>query len=153
AIGNPFGVGQTVTSGIVSALARTGGEGSNYEFFIQTDAAINPGNSGGALIELSGRLVGINTAIFTRTGGSIGIGFAIPATGARGAAGAGTAGGTWGRPWSGARRHAVTADIADSLGLERPVGALIPDGAPGGSAEAAGLQAGDVSVSVDGFPV
>src|SRR5690606_10863419 len=79
AIGNPFGVGQTVTSGIVSALARTGVESSNYEFFIQTDAAINPGNSGGALVDLQGRLVGINTAIFSRSGGSVGIGFAIPA--------------------------------------------------------------------------
>jgi len=153
AIGNPFGVGQTVTSGIVSALARTGVEGSNYEFFIQTDAAINPGNSGGALIDLSGRLVGINTAIFTRTGGSIGIGFAIPANMARVVAEAGIAGGTLVRPWFGALMQEVTADIADSLGLERPVGALITEVAPGGSAEAAGLQAGDVIVSVDGFPV
>src|SRR5690606_33786188 len=147
------GVGQTVTSGIVSALARTGVEGSNYEFFIQTDAAINPGNSGGALIDLSGRLVGINTAIFTRTGGSIGIGFAIPANMARVVAEAGIAGGTLVRPWFGALMQEVTADIADSLGLERPVGALITEVAPGGSAEAAGLQAGDVIVSVDGFPV
>ncbi len=83
AIGNPFGVGQTVTSGIVSALARTGVETGNYEFFIQTDAAINPGNSGGALVDLDGRLVGINTAIFSRSGGSVGIGFAIPANMAR----------------------------------------------------------------------
>ena len=153
AIGNPFGVGQTVTSGIVSALARTGVEGSNYEFFIQTDAAINPGNSGGALIDLTGRLVGINTAIFTRTGGSIGIGFAIPANMARVVAEAGIAGGTLVRPWFGALMQEVTADIADSLGLERPVGALITEIAPGGSAEAAGLRAGDVIVAVDGFPV
>jgi serine protease Do len=153
AIGNPFGVGQTVTSGIVSALARTGVESSNYEFFIQTDAAINPGNSGGALIDLAGRLVGINTAIFTRTGGSIGIGFAIPANMAKVVAEAGVAGGTLVRPWFGARMQEVTADIADGLGLDRPRGALITEVAPGGSAEAAGFRAGDVIHSVDGFPV
>jgi Do/DeqQ family serine protease len=153
AIGNPFGVGQTVTSGIVSALARTGVESSNYEFFIQTDAAINPGNSGGALIDLAGRLVGINTAIFTRTGGSIGIGFAIPANMARVVAEAGIAGGTLVRPWFGARMQEVTSDIADGLGLDRPRGALITEVAPGGPAEAAGFRAGDVILSVDGFPV
>src|SRR5690606_16041140 len=115
AIGNPFGVGQTVTSGIVSALARTGVESSNYEFFIQTDAALNPGNSGGALVDIDGRLVGINTAIFTRSGGSIGIGFAIPANMARVVAEAGIAGGELIRPWFGVRTQEVTADIADSL--------------------------------------
>src|SRR5690606_11986880 len=93
AIGNPFGVGQTVTSGIVSALARTGVESNNYEFFIQTDAAINPGNSGGALVDIDGRLVGINTAIFSRSGGSVGIGFAIPSNMVRVVAEAGIAGG------------------------------------------------------------
>ncbi|HEV7276417.1 MAG TPA: Do family serine endopeptidase [Devosiaceae bacterium] len=153
AIGNPFGVGQTVTSGIVSALARTGVESSNYEFFIQTDAAINPGNSGGALIDLDGRLVGINTAIFTRTGGSIGIGFAIPANMAKVVAEAGIAGGILVRPWFGARLQEVTPDIADSLGLDRARGALITEIAPGGSAEAAGFRSGDVILTVDGFPV
>lgn len=153
AIGNPFGVGQTVTSGIVSALARTGVESSNYEFFIQTDAAINPGNSGGALVDLQGRLVGINTAIFTRGGGSIGIGFAIPANMARVVAEAGIAGGGIVRPWFGARLQEVTTDIADSLGLERPRGALITEVAPGSSAERAGFRPGDVILSADGFAV
>ncbi|HEY0920244.1 DegQ family serine endoprotease [Devosia sp.] len=153
AIGNPFGVGQTVTSGIVSALARTGVESSNYEFFIQTDAAINPGNSGGALVDLDGRLVGINTAIFTRSGGSIGIGFAIPANMARVVAQAGIAGGDIVRPWFGARLQDVTTDIANSLGLERPRGALITEIAPGSSAERAGFRPGDVILSADGFAV
>jgi Do/DeqQ family serine protease len=153
AIGNPFGVGQTVTSGIVSALARTGVESDNYEFFIQTDAAINPGNSGGALVDINGRLVGINTAIFTRSGGSIGIGFAIPSNMARVVAEAGIAGGTLVRPWFGARMQEVTADIADSLGLETPRGALITEIAPGSSAEKAGFRPGDVILGADGFPI
>lgn len=153
AIGNPFGVGQTVTSGIVSALARTGVESSNYEFFIQTDAAINPGNSGGALVDLDGRLVGINTAIFTRGGGSIGIGFAIPANMARVVAEAGIAGGAIVRPWFGARLQEVTSDIANSLGLERPRGALITELAPGGPAERAGFRPGDVILATDGFEI
>jgi Do/DeqQ family serine protease len=153
AIGNPFGVGQTVTSGIVSALARTGVESSSYEFFIQTDAAINPGNSGGALVDLDGRLVGINTAIFTRGGGSIGIGFAVPSNMARVVAEAGIAGGTLVRPWFGARMQEVTADIADSLGLDAPRGALITEIAPGSSAERSGFRPGDVILSADGFPV
>jgi Do/DeqQ family serine protease len=153
AIGNPFGVGQTVTSGIVSALARTGVESANYEFFIQTDAAINPGNSGGALVDLSGRLVGINTAIFTRSGGSIGIGFAIPANMARVVAEAGIAGGALVRPWLGARTQEVSADIASSLGLERARGALVTELAPGGPAERAGLAVGDVLLTLDGQPI
>ena len=153
AIGNPFGVGQTVTSGIVSALARTGVESSNYEFFIQTDAAINPGNSGGALVDMAGRLVGINTAIFTRSGGSIGIGFAVPSNMARVVAQAGIAGGQLVRPWFGARTQEVTSDIANSLGLDRPRGALITEVAPGGSAERAGFRPGDVILSVDGFAI
>jgi serine protease Do len=153
AIGNPFGVGQTVTSGIVSALARTGVESSNYEFFIQTDAAINPGNSGGALVDITGRLVGINTAIFSRSGGSVGIGFAIPSNMARVVAEAGIAGGNLVRPWFGARLQEVTADIADSLGLETARGALITEVAPGGTAEKAGFQPGDVILSADGFAI
>jgi len=151
AIGNPFGVGQTVTSGIVSALARTGVESDNYEFFIQTDAAINPGNSGGALVDLNGRLVGVNTAIVSRSGGSVGIGFAIPANMAKLVAETGISGGALVRPWFGARMQSVTADLADSLGLGRPRGALISELAPGGPAENAGFRDGDVILAVDGF--
>src|SRR5690606_31312276 len=130
-----------------------GVEASNYEFFIQTDAAINPGNSGGALVDMQGRLVGINTAIFTRSGGSIGIGFAIPANMARVVAEAGIAGGALVRPWFGTRLQEVTADIAESLGLEVPRGALVTEVAPGSTAERAGFRAGDVILSVDGFEV
>ena len=150
AIGNPFGVGQTVTSGIVSALARTGVEASDYEFFIQTDAAINPGNSGGALVDMAGRLVGINTAIYSQSGGSVGIGFAIPANMARLVAEAGISGGEIVRPWFGAKMQAVTADIAASLGMSAPHGAMITEIAPDGPAARAGFQSGDVILSVDG---
>jgi Do/DeqQ family serine protease len=150
AIGNPFGVGQTVTHGIVSALARTQVGITDYQFFIQTDAAINPGNSGGALVDLSGRLVGINTAIFSRSGGSQGVGFAIPANMVRVVVdSAKTGGSAVMRPWLGAKLQAVTADIADSMGLKRPAGALIASVTPGGPAVHAGLKAGDVIVSVD----
>ncbi len=153
AIGNPFGVGQTVTSGIVSALARTGVEASDYEFFIQTDAAINPGNSGGALVDMAGRLVGINTAIYSQTGGSVGIGFAIPANMARLVAEAGVSGGEIVRPWFGAKMQTVSADIASSLGMQAPHGAMITEVAPGGPAERAGFQSGDVVLSIDGVRV
>jgi Do/DeqQ family serine protease len=153
AIGNPFGVGQTVTSGIVSALARTGVESSDYEFFIQTDAAINPGNSGGALVDLDGRLVGINTAIYSQSGGSVGIGFAIPANMARLVAEAGVNGGEIVRPWFGAKLQAVSSDIAASLGMAVPQGALVAEVAPEGPAARAGFAAGDVVLSVDGVAV
>ncbi|MDB5560995.1 MAG: serine protease [Hyphomicrobiales bacterium] len=153
AIGNPFGVGQTVTSGIVSALARTGIESSNYEAFIQTDAAINPGNSGGALVDLNGQLVGINTAIFSKSGGSVGIGFAIPANMARTVANAGVNGGKLVLPWLGARLQTVSSDIANSLNITPPHGALITEVAPGGPAQKAGLQSGDVIVSIDGTSI
>src|SRR6516165_2653128 len=123
AIGNPFGVGQTVTSGIVSALARTGVGVSDFRFFIQTDAAINPGNSGGALVSLDGKLVGINTAIYSRSGGSIGIGFAIPSLMVRTVLAGGPSGRIV-RPWIGASGQPVTSEIAASLGLPRPMGVL-----------------------------
>jgi S1-C subfamily serine protease len=154
AIGNPFGVGQTVTHGIVSALARTQVGITDYQFFIQTDAAINPGNSGGALVDLTGKLVGVNTAIFSRSGGSQGIGFAIPANMVRVVvASAKTGGHAVKRPWLGAKLQPVTADIADSMGLKRPAGALIASVTSGGPAALAGLKAGDVIMAVDGQSV
>jgi Do/DeqQ family serine protease len=153
AIGDPFGVGQTVTSGIVSALARTQVGISDYQFFIQTDAAINPGNSGGALVDMDGRLVGINTAIFSKSGGSHGIGFAIPSNMVRLVVQAALKGGTLQRPWLGASVQTITPDIADSLGLETPSGALIAKVRADGPAARAGLRAGDVVVSVDDKPV
>src|SRR5689334_7273339 len=154
AIGNPFGVGQTVTHGIVSALARTQVGISDYRFFIQTDAAINPGNSGGALVDMTGRLIGINTAIYSRSGGSQGIGFAIPANmvrvvvaSARGGSGAVK------RPWLGAKLQTITPEIAENLGLPRPSGALVASLTPTSPATRAGLKPGDVIVSIDGQPV
>jgi len=154
AIGNPFGVGQTVTHGIVSAVARTDVGSSNYQFFIQTDAAINPGNSGGALVDLSGKLVGINNMILSRSGGSQGIGFAIPANMVRVVVASARAGGhAVKRPWLGAKLQVVTNDLADSLGLKRPVGALVASVYRNGPAAQAGLKPGDVIVSVDGQEV
>jgi len=153
AIGNPFGVGQTVTSGIVSALARTDVGITDYAFFIQTDAAINPGNSGGALVSMNGELLGINTAIFSRSGGSQGIGFAIPAEMVRSVVQAATQGGELVRPWLGARLQPVTSDIALSMGLDRPRGALVADVYPDGPADMASLRRGDVILSVDGVDV
>src|SRR3974390_2799634 len=154
AIGNPFGVGQTVTHGIVSAVARTQAGITDYQFFIQTDAAINPGNSGGALVDLSGRLMGINTAIFSRSGGSQGIGFAIPVNMVRGVIASAQGGSAVvRRPWLGAKLQAVTAEIAEGLGLKRPAGALVASVAKGGPAERGGLKAGDVITSVDAQPV
>lgn len=151
AIGNPFGVGQTVTSGIVSALARTQVGVTDYQFFIQTDAAINPGNSGGALVTMDGQLVGVNTAIFSRSGGSIGIGFAIPANMVRLVVASAQDGkdGRVVRPWLGASVQTVTSELAQSLGLDRPGGALIGDVYKGGPAEKAGLETGDVVRKLD----
>lgn len=153
AIGNPFGVGQTVTMGIVSAVARTGTGISDYNFFIQTDAAINPGNSGGALVTVDGRLAGINTAIFSRSGGSIGIGFAIPANMVRTVVAAATAGGRLVRPWLGIAGQPVTAEIAQSIGLPRPAGVLVNGVDPGSPAERAGVRRGDVVTAVQGRAV
>ncbi len=154
AIGNPFAVGQTVTHGIVSALARTQVGITDYQFFIQTDAAINPGNSGGALVDLAGRLVGINTAIFSRSGGSQGIGFAIPANMVKVVvASARNGGSTVRRPWLGARLQAVTPEIAESLGLKRPAGALVASVVPSGVAARAGLKTSDLIIAIDGQPV
>jgi S1-C subfamily serine protease len=154
AIGNPFGVGQTVTQGIISALARTQAGISDYGFFIQTDAAINPGNSGGALVDLNGRLVGINSAIYSRSGGSMGIGFAIPVNMVKGVVAAAKGGGkAVKRPWLGAALQNVSKDIADTIGLDRPVGALVASLTEGGPAEEAGLKRGDVILAVDGQTV
>ena len=150
AIGDPFGVGQTVTHGIVSALARSDIGTNNYQFYIQTDAAINPGNSGGALIDLDGKLVGINSAIYSRSGGWQGIGFAIPANMVKVVLASAQSGGkAVKRPWLGARLQVITPDIADSLGLRRPAGALVSTVQNGSPAAKAGLQAGDVIVQVD----
>ncbi|MGU3493409.1 DegQ family serine endoprotease [Xanthobacteraceae bacterium A53D] len=151
AIGDPFGVGQTVTQGIVSALARTQVGVSDYQFFIQTDAAINPGNSGGALVDMAGRLVGINTAIYSRSGGSHGIGFSIPSNMVRVVVESAKAGSSSvRRPWLGARLQRVTPEIAESLGLPRPTGVLVQSLYPNGPAAKAGLKVGDLIVSVDG---
>ena len=152
AIGDPFGVGQTVTSGIVSALARSNGGASDYQFFIQTDAAINPGNSGGALVTMDGRLIGINSSIVSSSGGNIGIGFAIPSNMARVVVEGALSGGIK-RPWLGAEGQAVTAEIARSLGLARPEGVLISQVHPRSPAAQGGLQQGDVVLSIDGFAV
>jgi S1-C subfamily serine protease len=154
AIGNPFGVGQTVTHGIISALARTQVGITDYQFFIQTDAAINPGNSGGALVDMTGKLAGINTAIFSRSGGSQGIGFAIPANMVRVVVASARGGGkAVKRPWLGARLQAVTPDIAESLGLRLPTGALVAGVVASSPAARAGLKPSDLIVAIDGQAV
>lgn len=154
AIGNPFGVGQTVTNGIISATARSNVGITDYSFFIQTDAAINPGNSGGPLVDMDGDLIGINTAILSRSGTSSGVGFAIPAAMARQVVNA-ALGGDHAviRPWLGARTQAVTADVARALGLPAPRGVVVTDVWPGGPAQRAGLRVGDVILDIGGQPV
>jgi serine protease Do len=152
AIGNPFGVGQTVTTGIVSALARTGIGVSDWQFFIQTDAAINPGNSGGALLDAQGRLIGVPTAIFSRGGGSNGIGFAIPSKMVRVFLNAADKGKLV-SGWIGVEGEALTADTAKQLGLDRPGGLLVTGVVPGSPGDKAGVKAGDVLKSVDGKEV
>ncbi|WP_223998232.1 DegQ family serine endoprotease [Aureimonas sp. SA4125] len=153
AIGNPFGIGQTVTNGIVSALARTHIGVNDAGYFIQTDAAINPGNSGGALIDMRGDLIGVNTAIFSRSGGSNGIGFAIPSNMVRVFVEAAKKGGRFERPYIGASFTPVSPDVAAAVGLDLPRGALVQDVAAKGPANDAGLKPGDVVLAIDGFVV
>ena len=153
AIGNPFGLGQTVTSGIVSALGRTGLGIESYENFIQTDASINPGNSGGALINLRGELIGINTAIVGPSGGNVGIGFAVPINMARSVVQQLIAHGEVKRGRLGVEVEDLTPDIAEALHVEAPGGAVIKRVEPGSPARRAGLQAGDVILAIDGTPI
>ena len=151
AIGDPFGVGQTVTNGIVSALARTDVGITDYSFFIQTDAAINPGNSGGPLVDMDGNLIGLNTAIFSRSGSSSGVGFAIPAAMVKQVVNTALGGGkTVIRPWLGVKAQPVTADMAKSLGMPGPRGVIVAQVWTGSSAAKAGLQQGDIVLSADG---
>ncbi len=161
AIGNPFGVGQTVTSGIVSAQGRSALNVNDFNFFIQTDAAINPGNSGGALVALDGGVVGINTAIYSRDGGSLGIGFAIPSEMVASVIAAEKSGQTQEtiagrgitRPWLGVTSQNLNADIAESLGLDRPKGTLITALHPASPLRKGGVQVGDLIVEIDGNEV
>ena len=149
AIGNPFGVGQTVTSGIVSAVARTLAGIADYRFFIQTDAAINPGNSGGALVTLDGRLAGINTAIYSRNGSNLGIGFAVPANMVQVVVKTILSHGRTILPWVGIDGDGITQEIADLLGLQAPSGVLVTSVHHGSPGETAGLRPGDVVLSVN----
>ena len=153
AIGNPFGVGQSVTSGIISALSRTDVGDSDFASFIQTDAAINPGNSGGALVNMDGELIGVNTMIFSRSGGSNGIGFAIPVDLVSRVVDTAMSEGELVRPWLGARLQPVTNDLAQAFGLDRPRGALINEIYPAAAADDAGLRQGDIVLAVDGHEV
>ena len=153
AIGNPFGVGQTVTSGIVSATARTQQGISDFGFFIQTDAAVNPGNSGGALVGMRGDLLGINTAIYSRTGANNGIGFAVPANMVKSVLRAALNEGQLARPWLGVKGQSVTNDLASSVGLDRAGGVLVDEVFAGGPAAMAGIEPGDVIMAVDGKEV
>ena len=154
AIGNPFGVGQTVTNGIISALNRTETGISDSGSFIQTDAAINPGNSGGALVDMDGDLIGINTAIFSRSGSSSGVGFAVPATLVKRVVDSAVGGATAVvRPWLGVKGETVSAEIARSLGLERPQGLVVTEVWPNGPGARAGLREGDVITAIDGAEI
>ncbi|MDD5586570.1 MAG: Do family serine endopeptidase [Alphaproteobacteria bacterium] len=154
AVGDPFGVGQTVTSGIISGLARTSVDINDINYFIQTDAAINPGNSGGALVTMDGKLIGINSAIFSRSGGSMGIGFAIPSNMVRAAVSAVASGQkNVVRPWTGIEGQGVTPEVAVSLSLPRPSGVLVNGLHEGSPARGAGLKTGDVILAVNGKSV
>ena len=151
AIGNPFGVGQTVTSGIVSAMARTSLDINDINYYIQTDAAINPGNSGGALVSMDGRLIGINTAIYSRDGGNMGLGFAVPSNMVRSVINNGHNGAkVVARAWTGITGQPVTADMAITLGLAKPFGVLINALHPASPAGKAGLKIGDALLSING---
>lgn len=154
AIGNPFGVGQTVTSGIVSALARSNTDINDYDFFIQTDAAINPGNSGGPLVNMDGGVVGVNSAIYSRSGGSLGIGFAVPSEMVQAVIAAEKTGKVSKRgvvrPWLGFTAQNMTADIAASMGMTQRAGALVSTIAKDGPADDAGLKTGDIILAING---
>jgi Do/DeqQ family serine protease len=153
AIGHPFGLNQTVTSGIISALARSAGGVNDSSFFIQTDAAINPGNSGGALVSLDGRLIGINTAIYSQNGGSVGIGFATPSNIVTRMVSMGEHGGRIVRPWLGMNMQRVTADLATGLNLQRPAGLVVKEVFPDGPGERAGLKRNDVIIALKDQPI
>jgi Do/DeqQ family serine protease len=153
AIGNPFGLNQTVTSGIISALARSAGGVNDSSFFIQTDAAINPGNSGGALVSLDGRLIGINTAIYSQSGGSVGIGFATPSNIVTRIVSTGEQGGRIVRPWLGINMQRVTPDIAAGFNLPRPAGLVVKEVFPGGPGAHAGLKRNDVIIALKDQPI
>lgn len=153
AIGNPFGVGQTVTMGIISALSRSHLGINTFENFIQTDAAINPGNSGGALVDAAGNLIGINSAIYSRSGGSLGIGFAIPASIAKQVMEQIIQHGGVTRGWVGVETQDLTAELAESFGLPSTKGALIAGILRGGPADRAGVKPGDILLAIDGKPV
>ncbi|MBZ5794119.1 Do family serine endopeptidase [Burkholderia contaminans] len=150
AIGNPFGVGQTVTMGIISALGRNHLGINTFENFIQTDAPINPGNSGGALVDVNGNLLGINTAIYSRSGGSLGIGFAIPVSTARTVLESIITSGSVTRGWIGVEPQDVTPEIAESFGLSQKSGAIVAGVLQGGPADKAGIKPGDILVTVNG---
>lgn len=153
AIGNPFGVGQTVTGGIISALARTDVGITDYSFFIQTDASINPGNSGGALVDMQGNLVGINTAIFSGSGSSAGVGFAIPAEMVRRVVDGAISVGRVVRTWSGVKGQSVTNELATTMNLPKPSGVIVTEVYANTAAAKAGLRRGDVIVSFSGVEV
>ncbi len=153
AIGNPFGVGQTVTMGIVSALGRNHLGINTFENFIQTDAAINPGNSGGALVDIDGNLLGINTAIYSRSGGSLGIGFAIPVTTVKSVMEAIIRHGQVVRGWIGVEPQDITPELAESFGLQKSSGTIIAGVLKGGPADKAGVKPGDILLSVADKPV
>ncbi|MDP3842458.1 MAG: Do family serine endopeptidase [Oxalobacteraceae bacterium] len=153
AIGNPFGVGQTVTMGIISALGRNHLGINTFENFIQTDAAINPGNSGGALIDTNGNLLGINTAIYSRSGGSLGIGFAIPVSTVKTVMESIISTGQVVRGWIGVEPQDITPELAESFGLTRKTGAIIAGVLRDGPADKAGIKPGDILVAIEGKPV
>jgi serine protease DegQ len=153
AIGNPFGVGQTVTMGIISAVGRNNLHINRFENFIQTDAAINFGNSGGALVDTAGNLLGINSAIYSQSGGSVGIGFAIPTSTAKSVLEAIITSGSVTRGWIGVETQDITPELADSFGLDRQSGAMIAGVVSGGPAERAGMLPGDILLAVEGKQV